>query len=94
LKRFAWNTEYYPDVVDRNVVGWIAQSVEEVLPKAVTKTTEYGFEDFRSLDVDQVYKMHYGATRKLIIDKEILEEKVTTLQNQLNALLNQLNIVL
>jgi hypothetical protein len=94
LRRFGWDPEYYPDVIDKTVVGFISQEVEDILPKAVTFTKEKGFDDFRTLDTDQIYKMHFGCTKKLIIDKEILESKVATLEAQLAALLTQLNISL
>jgi hypothetical protein len=45
LKRFKWKDEVYPtDMVDdRHKIGWIAQDVESVFPKAVhTKEFRYG----------------------------------------------------
>ena len=94
LRRFEWDSNYMPDVIDKQVVGFIAQEVETYYPKAVSQSEENGFTDFRSLDIDQIYKTMYGALKKVINDKEILEDKVTTLENKLNVLLTQLNIVL
>ncbi|MFO0002597.1 MAG: hypothetical protein ACK559_15830, partial [bacterium] len=101
LRHFQRDPDYIPDIQDRNVTGFLAQEVETIYPKAVTKSNEYGFSDFRSLDVDQLQKMHYGATKKLIMDKEALEatvadqaSRISTLEAQLNALLTQLNITL
>ena len=39
LKRFKWRDEVYSDeqVVDRRKIGWIAQDVESVFPKAVNQ---------------------------------------------------------
>ena len=94
LRRFEWDSEYMPDVVDKQVVGFIADEVELYYPKAVSKSEENGFTDFRSLDIDQLYKTMYGCVKKLMNDKEILEDKVSDLENKLNMLLFQLNISL
>ena len=49
--------------------------------------------DFKYLDDDQIYKSLYGATQKIIQDKEALEQQtqqqastISTLQNQLSHL--------
>ena len=94
LRRFEWDPQYMPDVTDKQVVGFVADEVEVYYPKAVSKSEENGFNDFRSLDIDQIYKTMYGCVKKLMNDKEILEDKVATLENKLNALLTQLNISL
>lgn len=101
LRRFEWDSEYMPDVNDKKVIGFIAQEVESFYPKAIIKSEENGFEDFRSLDVDQIYKCMYGCVKKLINDKEALEatvasqqQQINTLQSQMNALLAKLNITL
>ena len=81
LRRFEWDAAQYPDVQDRTVVGWIAQEVEAVFPKAVSSSSERGFDDFRTLSVDQLYKTMYGALQKVIADKEMLEARVAALEN-------------
>jgi hypothetical protein len=90
-----------PDVNDKKVIGFIAQEVESFYPKAIIKSEENGFEDFRSLDVDQIYKCMYGALKKVINDKEALEativsqqQQINTLQSQMDSLLAKLNITL
>lgn len=40
LKRFSWDAKYYPDMKDKRISGFIAQDVEQVFPKAVTKHSE------------------------------------------------------
>jgi hypothetical protein len=72
LRRFQWDSNVFPDVTDRHEVGWIAQEVETVFPKAVTKTAEKGFEDFMTLNVDQLYKTMWGGLKKCI---EIIESQ-------------------
>lgn len=73
LKRFAWNSNIYPEVNDTHMLGFIAQEVKEVLPKSVRLTNDYGFEDFHNLDTDQIVKCLYGAVQKLIQKVEQLE---------------------
>jgi len=101
LKRFRWSEKYYPNVEDRNSVGFIAQEVATVFPKAVTKknhkflitkgeTEEENvyeeIEEFHSLDIDQINKTLFGAVQKLIKKNEELELKVQNLTNDLEAI--------
>lgn len=92
LKRFKWSEKFYPNVDDRNVLGFISQEVEKVLPKAVKKNKQKfliskentggkikeieEIEDFRSLDIDQINKTLYGALQKAIEKIEYLEIKL------------------
>ncbi len=85
LKRFLYDLSYSEacQVKDRHVVGWIAQDVEVVFPKAVTiqpyePITQLS--NFYGLDVDQIYKSMYGALYKVIEDKEVLESEVQSLK--------------
>lgn len=86
LKRFTWRDDVYaPEQVnDRSKLGWIAQDVEGVFPKAVTiaalqfaatarSPQKYKLEDARSLNADQIYAALYGAVQKLITKIESLE---------------------
>jgi hypothetical protein len=93
LKRFRWKDEVYEDGVinDRRVLGWIAQDVEQVFPKSVTKREMHGFEDCRDLNVDEINKSHYGATQKLIQKVETLEQENTQLKSLLETVLLKLN---
>lgn len=79
LKRYRWKEEYYPELNDRNSVGFIAQEVEQVFPKAVSKADEYVnnqlLTDFRTFDADQIYKCMYGGLQKCI-------EKIEDLKNR------------
>ena len=80
LRRFTYDANVFPSVPDRNVVGWVAQEVANVLPKAVSITNQHGFPDFLGLDVDQIYKTMYGALRKVIDRNEALEARVALLE--------------
>jgi len=76
LKYFKWKDEFIDDhsIEDRHKLGWIAQEVETVLPKAVTTTNndKDEIEDFKSLNSDQIIACMYGAIQKLIEKVESL----------------------
>jgi len=76
LRRFRWKEENYPEFNDRNVIGFIAQEVEQYFPNSVKQSNDHGFVDFKSIDVDQVYKTMYGSLQKVISDLEILEQEL------------------
>jgi hypothetical protein len=80
LKRFEWSSNIYPNVQDRHSIGFIAQEVKHVFPKAISYTNDYGLEDFHNLDSDQIIKCLYGSVQKLIEKVEALE----SVQNNLS----------
>ena len=77
LKRYTWKDDVYTmeQVADRSKLGWIAQDVELVFPKAVTRSQQHGFDDCRSLNADQLYAAMYGAIQKLqnIVETQQIE---------------------
>jgi hypothetical protein len=76
---------------DKHRLGWIAQEVENIFPQSVTTTNNYGLEDCKGINIDQIYTTLYGCTQKLIRDKEILENKVDILEQQIQSILQRLN---
>ena len=80
LKHYEWNM---PDceLNDKHCVGYIAQDVEKVLPKAVEKHAMCGFDDLRVLNTDQIIKMTHGAVQKLMERVEALEKEVARLSS-------------
>ena len=79
LKKFKWKEDIYTNEQisnDRNKIGWIAQDVEQYIPKAVNKFNNYGIEDCRDLNIDQIITNMYGCV-KYLIQKDIeLEQKL------------------
>jgi len=68
---------------DSHKLGWIAQEVEEILPKSVTTIPEqYGLTNVKNLDVDQIYVNMFGAIQKLIKENEELKADVEALENK------------
>jgi hypothetical protein len=83
LKRFEWDPSWNPTLEDKHSLGFIAQEVKQYFPKAVKIMNANGFEDFHSLDSDQIYKTMYGALVKLIERKEDLEQRVKQLKEKI-----------
>jgi hypothetical protein len=79
LKYFEWDQEKI-ETKDKHSIGWIAQDVETVFPNAVeTIERAYDIDNFKSLNVDQLYKVNYGATQKLIEKVEAIESDLSVL---------------
>ena len=98
LKRYKWKDEYitYENTSDRHKLGWIAQDVETILPKAIIINNQYDIEDCKSLDIDQIIATLYGSIKKLINICELQDSKITELENKkkiLNDFINSLEIV-
>ena len=86
LQRFEFVPSYVEStgIRDANVVGWIADDVEAVFPKAVTYTKAFGLDDMKTLDVDQLYKTMWGAVTKLIHDKEQMDVRLAEIERRIN----------
>ena len=79
LRTYSWKCTY--PYSEGPMYGFIAQEAVQVFPGSVFQRPAFGFDDFLSLDVDQIYKAMYGALQKLIADKEALEARVAALEN-------------
>ena len=92
LVRYTWKDEVYTsdEVSDRSKLGWIAQEVETIFPKAVQKNNMYGYEDCRTLNTDQIITSMYGCLQKLI---NIYDEQSNELNN-LNDNLDKLKKIM
>lgn len=82
LKYYKWKDEYISDSQssDRHKLGWIAQDVEAVYPKAVNSQPMFGIEDCRTLDTDQLIASLYGAIKLLTKKIEEKEQAVADAQ--------------
>jgi hypothetical protein len=67
LKYYKWRDDIYTEeqVRDRRKLGWIAQDVEIVFPKAVDIAPMFGYPDCRSLNNDQIIASMYGAVQHI-----------------------------
>jgi hypothetical protein len=78
LKYFKWKDEYIDSTItsDRKKLGWIAQDVEQVIPKAVKKTDMFDIDDCRTLDSDQIIANMFGTVKLLLKKLKEKEEAV------------------
>jgi len=75
--------ELDPMFKDSHKLGWIAQEVEEILPKCVTTIPEqYGLTNVKKMDADQIYVNMFGALQKLIKENEELQLRIEALENK------------
>jgi len=88
LKRYTWKDEFISAEMarDRSKLGWIAQEVETVFPKAVDTVDMYGISDCKTLNSDQIYAVMYGAIKKLQQMGEAQALEITELKTQLSNL--------
>lgn len=88
LKRYTWKEEAYTleQVKDRNKIGWIAQDVEGVFPKAVQQMPFKDIPDCRTLNADQIYATMYGAIQKVQLMVEQQHNDIKSLKEKLSNL--------
>jgi hypothetical protein len=85
LRRFTYTSSFFNTIAlpDRNVLGFIAQEVKQVQPKAITVSEAFGISDLNWLNIDQMNMSLYGAVKRLIQNNEDLTSSVTGLQTTL-----------
>jgi hypothetical protein len=68
LKYFQWNSNFQSTSIirDRHQLGFLAQEVQHVFPNSVYTTSNYGYDDFCSIESGQLNAMHFGATQELM----------------------------
>ena len=98
LVRYTWKDDVYTteQVSDRSKLGWIAQEVETVFPKAVEKHDMHGYEDCRTLNNDQIIASLYGCIQKLIQKCETRQNTIDDLKSkytELNTVFDNLEFV-
>lgn len=82
LRYYKWKDDVYTteQVADRHKIGWIADEVQQVIPKAVTINNTLGLEDCKTLNTDQIIANMYGTIQKLIQKVEKLEDFINSLE--------------
>jgi hypothetical protein len=88
LYRYTYASSFFDafPLADRNVLGFIAQEVSTIQPKAVQVNNTMGISDLQWLNMDQLNMSLYGAVKKLINDKESLESTVRDQASQISSL--------
>ena len=89
LVYYKWKDFTYENTdigLDKHRLGWIAQEVEQVLPNCVDISENFGLKDCKSINTDQIYTTLYGCTKKLIQDKEKLENQNEILNTKIDEM--------
>ena len=82
LRRFTYTSSFFNTVAlpDRNVLGFIAQEVKQIQPKAITISDAFGVSDLNWLNIDQMNMSLYGAVKRMMQTNEELTSSVAGLQ--------------
>lgn len=93
LRRFTYTSTFFQqyNLSDKNVLGFIAQEVSTVQPKAITVSPGFGFQDMMWLNIDQLNMSLYGSVKKLIQDKESADSTIRGQAFQLETLNGRFN---
>jgi hypothetical protein len=95
LRRFTYAQRFIDEaqVYDRRVLGFIAQEVSTIFPKAVSQGPGFGYPDLYSLNVDQINMAAFGALKKVMVDKENLQSTLLSLETLNTQILGQLSTI-
>ena len=80
LKRYTWKDK---NVHDKSRLGWIAQDIEGIFPKSVSRNALHEIEDCMTLDADQLYTSLFGAVQKLQIMVEQILDRIDLLETKI-----------
>ena len=94
LKYYKWREDIselgISAIKDRHKLGWIAQDVENVLPKSVDIIPElYGLSNIKTLNTDQIYACMYGTIKYLINENNELKNSL----NKIYSILEKNNLL-
>lgn len=90
LKKYKWKNDIFNQyqIYDRTKLGWIADEVEEVFPKAVEIKKAYNLDDCKVLNIDQIVTSIYGFTQKIINDYENIDNDISNIDTKINNIEN------
>lgn len=96
LRRFQYISSFYNAVegYDRHVLGFVAQEVSSLIPKTAIVTESFGYSNLNLFNIDQLNMALYGAVKKTIADKEVLESTVKGQRFELQTLQGTTSVIL
>jgi hypothetical protein len=96
LRRYTYISTFFDSVegTDRHVLGFIAQEVSTLIPKSILVGEGYGYSNFQYLNIDQLNMSLYGAVKKTMADKEVLESTVKGQRVELETLRGTTTLIL
>jgi hypothetical protein len=79
-----WSEEYCKvrKLSNNTTIGFLSQEVEKVFPKSVSEESEFGYSNFKCLDIDQLYKAKFGVTQSLLQKISTLEMRIFKLSKE------------
>ena len=88
LKRWKWTDSFVVEskTSDLHRLGFIADEVEVLFNKSITINKNYGVENLKSIDVDQIQMSAYGALKKVISIVEEISERLVTAEKNVSDL--------
>jgi hypothetical protein len=88
LRYFGWKDEFFAEQkgVDKHTLGFLAQEVLPYFPNSVSVLSNAHLPDFHTLDPDQIYKAHIGATKQLLA---IVRSRHSTIQSLVQKLVRK-----
>ena len=88
LVTFEWDPKYRDKhgLPVGKEIGFISQEVGKILPSSIHFTNEFGLSSFQTLDTDQLYKMKFAVTQKLLQRISSLAKRILFINNALDKL--------
>jgi hypothetical protein len=79
-----WSEEYRAirTLDDNPTIGFLSQEVQKIFPKSITEMDEFGYCDFKSLDIDQLYKAKFKVTQGLLYRLSSLQMRLDRLSKE------------
>ena len=89
LRRFSYKEGYNRVNRDRVQLGFIAQEVRDIFPKAITAREYKGefmsLEDMLSIDLSQINYTLYGTVKRLMEKGEVVERRIERMERMLEV---------
>jgi hypothetical protein len=88
LRRFTYISSFFEKAPlrDKNVLGFIAQEVSTIQPKAVQVSEAFGIPDLFWLNIDQMNMALYGAVKKLMTMNESLISSMGAMESRMSTM--------
>jgi hypothetical protein len=94
LRHFSYKSPYNNNLIDRSLLGFIAQEVQPIFPKSVQTIYNYDTQtELLHLSKDQILMSHYGATQQLIKQIENNSTIIGELFSKASTLYGQISTV-
>jgi hypothetical protein len=84
LVSYKWSEPYRSkcQLSSDRTIGFLSQEVEQIFPSSVSQMEEHGYTNFKSLDIDQLYKAKYMVTHSVLKRVENLQMRLNTLMKE------------